>query len=125
MTSFLDNMYFGLDGQPITREQWAQTFDDIKSRRIGQQTVGYGPGKKWVSTVWLGLNHQFGDGLPLIFESMVFQHGYGWRKRFGYCHEVCQERYPTKQDAIMGHRLLVEKYTYNRKQRRKRLQYSP
>jgi hypothetical protein len=28
-----------------------------------------------VSTIWLGINHRFGDGAPLIFETMVLYDG--------------------------------------------------
>lgn len=30
------------------------------------------PGQAWVSTVFLGLNHAWDDGHPLLFETMVF-----------------------------------------------------
>ncbi len=29
-------------------------------------------GEAWISTLWLGINHNYGDGPPLIFETMVF-----------------------------------------------------
>lgn len=31
----------------------------------------------WVSTVFLGINHQYGDGLPILFETMIFRGGKG------------------------------------------------
>ena len=52
-----------------------------------------------VSTVWLGIDHQFGNGPPLIFETMTFRgtHALG-----------DQERYSTEAQAIEGHRRMVE-----------------
>ena len=51
-----------------------------------------------VSTVFLGLNHQFGDGPPLIFETMIFSPG-----------PLDQEcwRYSTESEALVGHAAAV------------------
>lgn len=46
-----------------------------------------------VSTVFLGIDHQFGDGPPLLFETMVFG-----GKHDDYC-----ERYSTWDEAAVGH----------------------
>lgn len=47
-----------------------------------------------ISTVWLGLNHQFDPSLPpLIFETMIF----------GGEHNDYQERYSTEEEAQTGH----------------------
>jgi hypothetical protein len=59
----------------------------------------------WVSTVWLGLDHSFGGGPPLIFESMVFDPGRGE----GRWHDVDMDRYTTEAQARAGHRTMVEK----------------
>jgi hypothetical protein len=42
---------------------------DEKYKRVAQTAL---PDGKWVSTVWLGLNHAWNGGPPLIFETMVF-----------------------------------------------------
>lgn len=52
-----------------------------------------------VSTVFLGLNHQFGIGLPLVFETMVFG-----GPSDGDCH-----RYSTWEQAEKGHMAVVTK----------------
>ncbi|MDX1247536.1 hypothetical protein GHK05_20720 [Sinorhizobium meliloti] len=54
-----------------------------------------------VSTVFLGLDHQFGRGPPLLFETMAF------RKGGGDC-EQC-ERYSTWDDAEAGHAAMVRR----------------
>ena len=52
-----------------------------------------------VSTVFLGLDHQFGEGPPLIFETMVF----------GGPLDQHMERYSTWEDAEAGHTRWVDK----------------
>jgi hypothetical protein len=47
-----------------------------------------------VSTVFLGLDYNFGEGLPLLFESMVF----------GGQHDGETIRYATWEEAEMGHK---------------------
>lgn len=47
-----------------------------------------------VSTVFLGLDHGWGDGPPILFETMVFG---------GFFHDY-QRRYATYEDADAGHR---------------------
>lgn len=57
-------------------------------------------GDMMVSTVFLGLDHRFiPDGPPVVFETMVFPE--------------CQEmvRYCTFDDAVEGHKVMVEKVT--------------
>jgi len=52
-----------------------------------------------VSTVFLGLDHSFGGGAPLLFETMVF----------GGPLDGEQERYHTWDEAEAGHKLMIEK----------------
>ncbi len=51
-----------------------------------------------VSTVFLGLNHNFGDGLPILWETMIF----------GGEHSEYQERYSTYEEAVEGHARAVK-----------------
>jgi hypothetical protein len=74
-------------------KRWAASFNDTDNRRIGEDHIG----NQVVSTVWLGLNHNFGDGTPLIFETMVF----------GGPHDQFQDRYHTEQEALEGHQRVV------------------
>lgn len=71
--------------------------DDFRSgdsdyKRVAQSWVG----EKWISTVWLSLNHQFDEGPPLIFETMVFDSEHSFQDEF-----VC--RYSTEEEALLGH----------------------
>jgi hypothetical protein len=68
----MNHEHYILDGRNVvatdllTWGRWLQA--DRKKRVIKQEIVG----EYWVSTVFLGLDHQFGDGPPLLFETMVF-----------------------------------------------------
>jgi len=50
-----------------------------------------------VSTVFLGVDYQFGNGPPLLFETMVF----------GGEHNEDQWRYSTWDEAVAGHDAVV------------------
>jgi hypothetical protein len=56
-----------------------------------------------ISTVWLGIDHSFGDGgPPLIFETMIFGRDSDTGKtRYG--DERYQMRYATEAGAVAGH----------------------
>ena len=49
--------------------------------------------------MFLGLDHSFGGGAPLLFETMVF----------GGPLDGEQERYSTWNEAEAGHKLMVER----------------
>ena len=51
-----------------------------------------------ISTVFLVIDHSFGDGPPLLFETMIF----------GGTYDEYQERYTTWDDAVDGHKYAVE-----------------
>lgn len=87
-------MHYGWDGKPISMEEWAHLFEE-GDRHVALTDLGpLGS----VSTVWLGLDHNFSpSGPPLIFESMVF----------GGPMDQEQVRYATAADALMGHNFLV------------------
>ncbi len=89
MTDFYDK-----EGAPLTLMEWADMNEDLSYRIVEQTSEGEGEGEVMVSTVWLGLDHQFGlDGPPLIFETMVFggiSDGELWR-------------YHTNPEAVDGH----------------------
>jgi hypothetical protein len=85
--------YYDRDGQPLELREWSAKFEDKEYKRVALDAVG----EASVSTVWLGLNHQWGDGPPLIFETMVF----------GGKHDEDQWRWSTEADALAGHERIV------------------
>jgi len=92
---------------------WGKWFEDIKNRRILETTIG----KYWISTVFLGLDHNFGLGEPLYFETMVFNTKNKTKCKIGKTEiesvreDLDMERYSTYKEAEEGHKKLVEKWT--------------
>lgn len=72
--------------------QWGKWFEK-NNRHVADTMVG----DVRVSTVFLALDHNFGSGRPLLFETMTFgddiEH---------------QERYSTWEEAEMGHKKYVK-----------------
>jgi len=92
--------YYDPQGRPITDIlKWAKLFNDRKLEddrwwRVDKTQVG----DVEVSTVWLGLDHNYyDDGPPLIFESMVF----------GGEYDDYMDRYSTWEQAQAGHDRIV------------------
>lgn len=56
-----------------------------------------------ISTVFLGIDHSFGVGPPLIFETMVF----------GGDLDQEMDRYSTWKEAVNGHKKMVRKVRKN------------
>lgn len=99
-------LYFDRDGNPLPgtlREQtleWARLRSDHDYCVIGHEDVLLPSGRAvWVSTVWLGLDHSFGFGPPVVFETMIFENGMA---------DIYCQRYATATDAEQGHRSLVQ-----------------
>jgi hypothetical protein len=75
---------------PATFEQWANWMETAgDTRRLGNDLIG----DVHVSTVFLGLDHSFSDGPPVLWETMIF----------GGEHDQYQERYTSREDALAGH----------------------
>jgi hypothetical protein len=74
---------------------WARQFEKAEDRRVDLTETWNGR----VSTVFLGLDHQWGDGPPLIFETMVF----------GGTLDQEMERYSTWDEAVRGHAAMVSR----------------
>jgi len=88
-------------GKPIESNEWSRLRQIRDYKIVKQETL---PNGVWVSTVWLGLDHQYEDGgVPLIFETMVFP-------KDGTHEEVDMERYSTEEEAINGHLAIVKKW---------------
>ena len=69
--------------------EWGTWMQDTERRRVAL----WQQGDVRVSTVFLGLDHQFAQGDPLLFETMVF----------GGPHDGEQDRYSTWDEAQAGH----------------------
>ena len=90
--------HYRRDGTPYDVLEWAEQFEKGEDRRVARTEVPLGDGEKAeVSTVFLGLDHSFGEGPPLIFETMVFG---------GELDQEC-ERYTTEAQALEGHERMI------------------
>ena len=79
--------------------RWLEEASRDKSRFVKQEDVD---GGFWVSTVFLGLNLNFGGGRPLLFETMVFHKDSGMM-------DLAMDRYSTWEEAENGHAAMVER----------------
>lgn len=105
----MDHMYYYSDGTPILGERAEQMMlvgkEFEKDRHIGSDVIG----RFYVSTVFLVINHSFGDGPPLLWETMVFdRQGDEETGR-----DLCCERYSSREEALEGHRKIVEAINNN------------
>jgi hypothetical protein len=89
----VQHFYYNREGRPISFEQWTTEFER-RDRRVALSDTPAGR----VSTVFLALNHNWDDGPPLLFETMIFGgplHEYMWR-------------YTTEAEALEGHAFAVQ-----------------
>lgn len=67
--------YYVLKGKEVVETEdlfeWGRMFENQESRRVART----GDDDHFVSTVFLGIDHGFGEGPPLIFETMAFLNG--------------------------------------------------
>ena len=96
--------HYDRNGKPISMMEWALLFaDHDKNCRVAHDVVQRHGVNVEVSTVWLGIDHNFSadpKAKPLIFETMIFS-GEG-----GPHHEY-QHRWHTQIEAIRGHEAIV------------------
>jgi len=107
----LDSNRYILDGHTPVREddlmawaRWMQTADRHVALTEHELFT--------VSTVFLGLDHSFGHGPPLLFESMAFDrmpHIDGLAIQVGKALDDECERYSTWNKAEIGHKAMVER----------------
>ena len=91
-------IYFKRDGTPADVDYFERSFEE-NDRVVTQTKLPWGG---LVSTVFLCLDHSFGGGRPLIFETMVFS-----KKS---CSELDMDRYATEEEARAGHEAMVRKW---------------
>lgn len=91
------HLWYDRDGQPIDVEKADTLLGNPDYKRVGltEITSASNPDTSYrVATVGLGVNHAFGDGPPIIFETMVF----GPENADEY-----MQRYATEEQARAGH----------------------
>lgn len=85
--------YYDPKGRPISMRRWASSFE--YDRHVGESVLRIRGRWYRVSTIWLGLDHSFFGGPPLIFETMIFA-GHGLT-------DLATWRYSTAEEAMRGH----------------------
>ena len=89
----MSDKFILVDGEPVPCDDvltWGRWFEGSGDQRIVRKDQ---VGDIEVSTVFLGLDHSFGRGAPLLWETMIF----------GGQHDGYQDRYATKAGALLGH----------------------
>lgn len=76
--------------------EWSKWLEGSRGKRTVKFTEKDGVR---VSTVFLGLDHSFCGGPPLLFETLVFEGP----------HDGDMERYVTWDEAIKGHEAMVKR----------------
>lgn len=85
--------------------EWGQWFQGNHQDRLVAWTGGP---DKYVSTVFIGLDHRhWGKGPPIVFETMLFINGHG----------EDMERYSSWDDAEIGHKAFVRRFLIDPKTR--------
>ena len=86
-------MYYDKDGLPISINSFAMLMESATYRVVKQDEALDG---SWVSTVWLGFNHNIGSKKIHIFETMVFS-------KMEHGDTIDSRRYATQKEALKGH----------------------
>lgn len=74
--------------KPVSFTEWFEWFETA-DRHVGNTVVG----KVHISTIFLSIDHSFGSGKPLLFETMIF----------GGKHDQYQTRCTTWDEAVKMH----------------------
>lgn len=93
----MSDRYILKDGVPIPESDlltWAKWLESEDNRRVAYTEIG----DARISTVFLGVDHAFGGGAPVLFETMVF----------GGSLDEHMQRYYTLEEAMIGHERIVE-----------------
>jgi hypothetical protein len=73
--------------------EWARFIEDIGARRLAFDKIG----DVRISTVFLGIDHAFGFGPPVLWETIIFR---------GPAAGASQ-RYRSREEALAGHAEMV------------------
>lgn len=89
--------FYNRQGKEITLKEFGELHRNLEYKRVFASTL---PDGRWLSTVWIGINHRFfGDGPPLIFETMLFSHD-------GPGESLNEWRFATEQEALLWHEII-------------------
>lgn len=89
--------YYDRDSNEISHDRFMELQAKESYRVVKQEEVN----DFYISTIWLGLDHGFGQSEPMIFETLVFTNDGIQGEMF---------RYSTLDQAVKGHKALISKY---------------
>ena len=102
--------YYILDGREVKPvasymdyHRWRESLDKHTGPRFTLRVAADDVNGVHVSTVFLGLDHSFGDGPPLVFETMTFDNRPAEQRT---CDQYAW-RYSTLDEAEAGHAAVV------------------
>ena len=103
------NIHYNKQGKKIDLLTWAKLLEKKGYKRVAETTLKNG---KYISTIWLGLDHNFFiGGPPLMFETMVFESKHKRRKILGKLgDDLSTIRYSTLKQAKAGHKKAVNEW---------------
>lgn len=93
-------LWYDMEHRVITLEQ-AEVLLASEDRQLAKDVVVVDDEPVWVSTVFLVLDHSFGTGPPVLYETMAF----------GSNDIEAQHRYCTREQAMAGHAEVVAALT--------------
>lgn len=79
-----------------TAEEWIEQLEHL-DRNVGDDIIN----NYHVSTLWFGIDYNHLDGVPLLFETMVFD-------KVGVDTDIYMMRYSTWEQAVEGHKMAVQ-----------------
>jgi hypothetical protein len=89
----LHSKWYDKQGRLIDLFNASELLSDPDYKRVAEDVFVMDGEPVRVSTVWLGLDHNWMGGRLLIFETMIF----------GGSHDLCAWRYTTEDEAKEGH----------------------
>ena len=96
------SLFYNRQGEPMSIPEADDLLHDLAYINVAITAIG----DLTISTVWLGVNHNFtNEGPPIIFETMIF----GPREEDAPFDEDLDDlvgqqwRYPTEEAALAGH----------------------
>lgn len=93
---YFNKLCYNRQGDVISLTEWGELQNDKDYVRVARTYLN---NDVFVSTVWLGVDHSFMNlDTPIIFETMVF----------GGKYDDYTKRYSTEQEALEGHKTVVD-----------------
>lgn len=90
--------YFNKQGDPITMQEYVSLEEIEGYKQVAYDELDNGT---HISTVWLGFDHGYGPGGPIIFETLVANSEWEEQEMYRYC---------TEEEALKHHKHLVDTY---------------